>query len=329
MSAAVLVAVLVAAGEAQAPATVAIQAAAAEVLGAGSVVVRESATPSDSEVLRVEEQLQAAAVVALRWSDTVSAYVHVRIHVAREDRWIDREMAFLAADTMPERGRTIGFAIASMLLSQTEAATPPVEPKSVAPGPGPTATADSVAMVTPKYAPDEPREQVPPSRAVDLSVVGSRGLGGPASGVGGAARIEFLIARTFWLRAGAAIRTGSVPRLNGNDIVASAALGVAWRPYPTTRTSPFGGGIRLDAGILFHDLSHRAIDGTAAHQNRLMPGATLAVEGTWRLTGSLDAVFALGSEMAFGATEVLVAGHPVATIPMLRGLAELGARICF
>ncbi len=363
MSVAVVVAVLVAAGEAQSPTMISIQAATIEALGAGgSVVVREVGTVSDGEALRLEEQLRAAAVVEVFWSHTTKANARIRIHMASADRWIDRQMTFLPGDSVPERGRTIGFAIASMLLSQTDAlSSPGLLPPSPSPSPSPSSLppspsssslplspsappASSAPTVVPqprapKPAPspagdfastDAPTRQPPQAaHAIDVSALGSTGWGGPAGGLGVVARFEAAIGGDLWLRAGAGIRSGAVPGLNGRDTVTSGAVGIAWRPNPTTAASPIGVGIRLDVGILFHDLSHQALDGSSIHKGRLIPGAMLSAEAAWRVSGSVDAIVAFGSEIAFGVTDVLVAGHPVATIPAFRGLAELGARFRF
>jgi uncharacterized membrane protein len=47
------------------------------------------------------------------------------------------------------------------------------------------------------------------------------------------------------------------------------------------------------------------------------------------MSSSWGAVAALGSEIAFGVTDVWVASKPVAHIPVVRGLAVFGVRFGF
>jgi hypothetical protein len=340
MSATIVVGILVAVGEAHAPGTTALLAAAADALGPGaSFVVEDTVTPSDSDALTAEDRLHAAAVVELAWSNAAGPTAGIRIHVAHVDRWIERRITFLPGDTQAERGRTIGFAVASMLLSETEflsPAEPPVNtprektprrrdpPESpdaaVPPGPGAPTTIDTTAT--------EPI--APPSAqpwAIDLTAVGSVGLGGPASGIGGATHVEFSVLETIWLRAGGGVRTGGVPGQEGTDLVTWGTIGAAWRPLFPTGVGQLGTAVRLDGGTLFHYLSHRVADGQIEHKGRVVPGAVLMVEELWRFRPSLDVFFALGSEVAFGWTEVSVLGQLVTTIPPIRGMAELGVRL--
>src|SRR5438105_4145093 len=116
MTAGALLVILVAAGEARAPATAAMEAAAAEVVGEqGGVRVLELAALGDAEALRVERAQAARVVVSLAWRDARQVNAHLRLHAARTDRWVDRDLAFADADTLPERGRALGFAMATML----------------------------------------------------------------------------------------------------------------------------------------------------------------------------------------------------------------------
>src|SRR5436190_22444037 len=114
MSGAVVVAIVVAVGEARTPTTSALVTAAKEALGAAATFrVFEVSPPSDEAALTVEDDLEARAVVTIVWEDAPRLHAHTRMHVSRTDRWTDREIVFEAVDTPVERGRALGFAVAS------------------------------------------------------------------------------------------------------------------------------------------------------------------------------------------------------------------------
>src|SRR5437899_12022803 len=98
MPAAVVLAILVAAGEAQTPEVAAMVAAASEVVGTDGAV-RLIAAPqlSDAEALRLERALPVSATVQMAWRDAGRLDAHLRLHAARTDRWIERELTFLPA----------------------------------------------------------------------------------------------------------------------------------------------------------------------------------------------------------------------------------------
>src|SRR5208283_4723946 len=107
--------ILVAAGE-RADLTRAMVGATHEALGASAVVVvREvSGELSDAEAMATERSERADAVVELSWVDSRHQQAALRMHVAQEERWVERSIGFLRSDADSERGRTLGFAIASV-----------------------------------------------------------------------------------------------------------------------------------------------------------------------------------------------------------------------
>ena len=365
MSSAIVVVILVAAGEANAPATSTIAAAASETVGPNaSFVVREVAVPSDNDALTLEDDLHASAVVEIVWSGTARTRVMLRLHLARLDRWVQREVTFLPADNPRERSRTVGFALASMLSSESDfrntlakaardsvAESPPkAKPK---PEPASNRGPEPKMEPEPKGEPEAPTEREPERRsrprtppvtppepyAVDLTAVGSTGIGGPAGGLGGAARVEYFVQHTFWLAASLGVRSGSLPNSNGgDDLVVSAMAGGAWRPFFPTSASPFELELAMQAGVLLHDFSYNDTPVTPAkHNTKLIPGGQLMLEGGFRLDASWEVIVGVGAEMAFGITEVQVEdlssnSPPVSlpfTIPRFRGLGAAGLRLHF
>ena len=113
---AAVLAILVAAGDGQAPEIASMMAAAAEVAGTPDAIqLVSSAAPSDGEALQAERAASARASVQLIFSGSDRRRARLRLHASRTDRWIDREIVFSPGDSVGERGRTLGFAMASML----------------------------------------------------------------------------------------------------------------------------------------------------------------------------------------------------------------------
>ncbi|MGH7436302.1 MAG: hypothetical protein ACRENE_11575, partial [Polyangiaceae bacterium] len=110
--------ILVGAGEASDPTTAAMdRATRAALTDPTTVEVRESraSTPSDDEALAIGRLAHPMAIVELRWTEPTHRKAILRVHLTEESRWVARTIPFRASDAYAERGRTLGFAIASML----------------------------------------------------------------------------------------------------------------------------------------------------------------------------------------------------------------------
>jgi hypothetical protein len=315
MSPFAVLAILVASGQAQGPAVTAMMTAATEVVGAGDAVrLVETAAPSDAEALRVERSLSARAVVQLAWRDPSHLRARLRLHAARTDRWIDREIVFSVTDTLAERGRTLGFAIASML-PEGDPSLQFAEPPSLAeqaPAPPPAPLGRQVA---------------------GLSVLAGAGLGGPASGVGGGVMVESFLRDNLSVGLALSGRLGRIAEIGGSELTTSFAIGAALWPLAPTPTRRLGIALRGDALLLYHAISHVDPGGATQWKGQALPGAELRLEGTWRLGGAVELLLGAGTEVAFGTIDVtVVATAPAggaATIPALRAIAEGGVRLRF
>ncbi len=356
MSASIL-AIVVAVGEASNPATIALNASAQESLGPEtSILLVEAVEPTNTQSLRVERELGAGAVVVLVWREAAHLHAVLRLHVAKSNRWITREIGFSPQDTLEERGRTLGFTIGSVwpenltgARSHPEARSSVEKRPAVASEP-PTEDRPSTGRVSPDLKaprPGPPREvgpapapgagvaagaEMPPFRPVriGISAVGAMGIGGPANGLGGGAEGELFLTRALGVRVGASARIGSISELPGNDLVSSLTAGLEWWPLQISADRRMGIGLRADALALHHQVS-ATTGGQAESQGRFLPGADLLVVGALRLTSRVEFVAGLGSEMAFGTTEVRMGSthQTVATIPALREIAEAGIRLGF
>jgi hypothetical protein len=311
MTAAAVLAILVAAGDAEAPEIISMMAAATEAAGTPDAIrMVSSAAPSDDEALRQERAFSARASVQLAFVGADRRHAHLRLHATRTDRWIDREIAFAPGDSDNERGRALGFAIASML-----------------PEGDPTLRLEAGAAVTPA-----PPARAPGRHAAALAASAGSGVDGPAGGWGGALGFDWFVADSFSLGGRISARAGRIEAVDGRAVTTAAGAGGAWWPVAPTAQRRLGIALRADALMLYHWVSHQRMDGSVEWKGHALPGGELLLEATYRLAGALELLLGGGAEVAFGTIDVTVVAPPAsgsARIPALRGVAEAGIRLRF
>ena len=136
-------------------------------------------------------------------------------------------------------------------------------------------------------------------------------------------------APTFSLRVGAAARAGQVDAAGASSLILYGAIGLSWRVLPATTRRSLGVQVRVDFLGIRDQVSRPSTDGGAANASLLLPGADLALEASWLFARPMSVFASVGGEAAFGATPVFVHGERVATIPPVRGIGEVGARVHF
>jgi hypothetical protein len=352
--------ILVATGEAQDPATLALVSSVEDAAGAALTVrVEETRTATDAEALRLERGLHAAAVAVVTWHEPPHVSATVRVHIARNDTWTSRRISFTPQDATAERGRTLGLVVAALWSAGQPAAVAPARPHetpaTTAPGPSssppappapparapppatPVADTQTPATLTARASTSAPRppdaigDGRRPRFAVGAAGVGVLGVDGPASGVGVALEGVAFVTDGFALRLGASARTGPFPALPGSDTVATAGAGVEVWPLRVGRDALFSVGLRADALALIHRVRADADGGPAETHDRWLPGGDLRVQAALRLGRRVDWLLGVGAEAAAGATEIRKGASraTVATIPALRLLGETGLRLMF
>src|SRR4051794_38411248 len=130
MSAALVLLVLVARGE-EGPATAAMASAVREaVLIDAQIDLREVASvPKDEDAIALARDTHATAVVELVWHDAKHRRVTLHFHSENAPQWTDRQLSFAATDSDADRGRTMGFALVSMLPETLTRPPPPLPPE--------------------------------------------------------------------------------------------------------------------------------------------------------------------------------------------------------
>jgi hypothetical protein len=348
--------ILVAAGE-RAELTRAMANATQDALGpSGHVFVREVAgEPSDAQALATQSAENAGVVVELSWTDARHQQASLRLHFANDRRWVDRTIGFARSDADAERGRTLGFAIASIL---PQVPSPPAEeapptgsvPSGAAPaestrgasvvpagpaGSEPRAEQHALSSVSPE--PEHPRAITPAPAttrnvnfAIDVLAIGAMAAEkGDASGLGGAAAAQWFFVPHLALRLGGGVRDGDVRRAQGNLLTVFGCGGVVFHPWRAVRPGRLGASIRAEYLVVEQSLTHFGAGNTSSTVNsKPISGFGVTADATIRLAPDIQLVAGGGVEDVFAPIIVELSQHkPATTIPQLRVVAELGLRL--
>lgn len=325
----VTVVVLVAGSDTDDPTTRSMVQALRASLGSDATIVVRAASSSGDDAsdalgaVAAREHASLASVVT--WSDH-RRRVTVRFARPADRRSGERELVFDGTDASRERGRAVGFAIASMVGDD--------EPQSDAPPPAPPPrpTVVTVAPVAP--APAESAAPVaPPASAANTSLEACAVAASAFDGYGGGGGLTLAfrreIAGPFAFRAAAAARFGEVRPASASTRTGIGAVGVSFLPT-IDRQRRWAVGARVDALALFQEVVHLSADDEApVHASRIVPGADLALEGAYRFGPTAAFVVALGGEAAFGNTDVYVHRRLMANLAPFRAISEIGLRLSF
>lgn len=263
-----------------------------------------------------------------------------RLHcyVARENRWVDREISFgeshaSSRSEINERGRLLGFAVATMYASEVgDAAVRDPEPASAPavekPAPQSPAGKPRTLPAQPVESESEPVPAPAARRVAEFGGVFSTGLGGTASGLGASAGFRLALSGPVWARLFVTGRSGNIPEAQASTRTVLAGGGVAFSFLPGS--SPFELGTRLDLFASYFDVSHLSEDDPQPdRRSRWQAGGDWVAEGGWRFARSAGVFLGAGLEGILGKTEVYTHHQRVATVPPFRAIAELGFRTRF
>jgi hypothetical protein len=305
MKPAVIVLLLVARGDMQQPAMAALTRAAETVLGPESRIVfhEQPKALGDEEAISLADQMRASMVVTVVWSNDQSR-AHVHVHFAERPGWLERDVSFSPRDPPAERGRTLGFEIATMV--------PDLPPEAPPRAPPPA---------KPEERPLVPVASRASAWAVDLDGTGA--IGGDATGYGIAAGARWAFVPSAFVRAGGSVRFGHVLPANATSTTWVPSIGMGY--LPAVVANRLRAGARIDALALFTELARSS---PAESRGRWTPGVDLLAELEIAASPvAFDA--AVGAEYAWGSTDVRIGDTNATTLPRLRLVAELGLRLQF
>ncbi|HEX2672109.1 MAG TPA: hypothetical protein VHM25_14610, partial [Polyangiaceae bacterium] len=276
----------------------AFQQAAQRVLGS-EMQLRTLAVPSDPpDEEAVTKAQNADGVVELSFSPE-GQRAHLHCYLAREERWLDREINFgdgpgLAQNEINERGRLLGFAVATMYATDPNAATREQEPPPAQPLPSPTPAPTpkpSAPLLTRTERAAAPEHRA--RRVAEFAAVMSSGVEGTASGLGASAGFRLGLAGPLWARLFITGRSGNVPEAQASTRTALMGGGVALAFLPDSAS--FELGTRLDFFASYFDVSHLSEDDTVPdRRSRWQAGADLVLEGGWHVTRDAGAFLGAG-----------------------------------
>lgn len=317
MISALVFVVLVSAKDAETTETAALERSVQDALGAEADLQFRTSEPVDDIALAALTQ-DADAAAEVIWLDSTRRRAAIHCCLKKWQRMVVREVAFKDEDQLAERGRLLGYALAAML----------PEPDTVeSPSPAARESAAVAASPTPVAEARPPGKQA--LAAAELNALGSVGIGGPAQGLGVSAAGRWFFLAPLSLRVVAGIRRGNVPEAHADSQWAFGGVGIDFpfsQPGDGSHFS-FGGRFDLLAGAF--SMRRRSTTGAPEHQERFSGGADLLAEATyfpWPRTGLK---LSTGGELAFGDTDVYVAGAPITDIPPLRFVTELGVLALF
>jgi hypothetical protein len=292
------------------PAGSAMTSATRRALGRDAVVLVEqrSELPTLDEAQSLGEREHAAAVVEVDWHDADRTHATVRVHVVRRSGWALRDFTFLPADPLDERGRTIGFAMASLIDSGDGLAEGAASPER--------------SLSRGDHPPDERRSSWLMIDAAGVGTLGSEA--GTTSGgveVAGLALFHPRLAGVI----SAGTRFGDIAGAQSTFWSIQLGCGAAWRAMVFPTRCPFELDLRADVLATFLRAARQG-----ETQSAWQPGARLGVEAAWFPLGpSLGFIALAGGEAAFGSASVVVGSRMVATVSPWRGVGEHGLRSRF
>lgn len=318
MMSALVVVVVVLATDAQAPQTRSMTRALEGALEPGSVVVlRETASaPDDEDLAAVAGPLHADAVVSVAWSEGDGRRAHLRVQRSGRPGSTDRNIEFKPSDASVERGRAVGFAIATML--------PADEAPAAVPAPPPAPRLPSPVADQP---PSKPPAEGGRDRAwgLDLSLVNMGGIGGDAPGLGGDLGVRRWVATGIDIRVAASATSGRMSAAQASFTLVRPRVGVGFEVLHRGDVSVM---VRLEAGPWLHAVE-RSSAGQTSGGRRWVAGSSASGELAWSLVPALALILGVGADVAFGTTRVLVAEDERATIPAVRIVAAGGVSLRF
>ena len=295
------------------PAASALEASAQELLGQ-TAKIRLILTPVDpSDVDTLQRAGAADGVVELAWSDDHSSAL-LHCYVTHDARWVDRRITFSADDEEPERGRLLGFAIASMfprLVSLPEPAEKPVDSTP--------AQATSRSSPAPKPSAQAIRLEL------ELAASATTGVRGPADAAGGMVGMRLPLAHALSLHAAIGARVGEIPVAHASTRTAMGELGLAW--VTSAGDSPLQLGLRADFLASWLEVTRAlANDGEIESRARWTFGGAALVEGGHRFSRRLGVYVGAGTEVLLSETDIYAEGQFEAKLPTFRIVGELGLR---
>jgi hypothetical protein len=264
----------------------------------------------------------------LSWDSPRHEHARLRICRAPND-CLERWVTFEPSDPELERGRTLGFLVASVVLNQgpSARAEPRVAPESSAPR-APAAPVAAAPLAVPRA---EPARVLPQPRRFprgELTAAAVASGPGDATTLGANLGADYAASPRLRLGASGELRFGELSAAQASSEVAALLARASYvlvKPGANTWLGVSGG-----AGAYYVAVSHFSADDRVPKRHaRFLFGGTLAATGGVDFNASSTLYFELGAEILAGKTTIFVHEEPRATWPLAVPLARLGLRAAF
>lgn len=286
--------------------------------------------PQDQAAAIALAQSAHARTVAVISTDAGTQRAHIRLYDATSGRQVEREIEFAPSDPPDERGRAIGFTLASMLPDAApEIASAPPSPDAVAAQaaePAPAAPTPAPPPAAPAPAP----AAAPWTFAIDAAVRAVAAIDAEGSGFGGELGGQYRLGDHLALRAGAAVHVGHVEPLEARMTIVDLGPGLVWRSHDAGPGRRLALALRADAFARLQSVSRPAHHARPAESHsRFVPGLGLGLEASYAFTHEFAMFGGGGVQMLLDETELVLRGQQVASFGPVGLGFELGARALF
>jgi hypothetical protein len=303
----------VAASDGEGPTTEAFVRALGEALGPAARVSLNDyqQPPTDAALAQAAHARSATAAARLVWGDAGRTIASLHVYMVNGDEGHDRRLRFSPTDPPDERGRALGFVVASYVLAKI--------PR------GPDGRALGLDV----------RERVWALEAFGVDAIAFKGEG---SGVGGGLAGRWRAGPSWGLRLGGRVYLGSVSIAQSSTLSAELSAGVFGVLVSAGGSRGPELSVRLEGVAVYDSVTHFSTnppdDLAPDRKGRLVPGAASLLELEWPLAESVSIHVAAGVEQVFGVTRIrLIRGDPnakpIAEMGATRAVAELGFRARF
>jgi hypothetical protein len=306
-----LILVFVASADADGPVVAAMVHALERALGEARVTIQGTgqAAAGPAGLAEAARGADAAAAVSITLRDGTAPRAAVTVHVLASGDTHDQTLTFEPSDPPGERGRAIGFLIASYLLPAPARAEPVVAS-------APAARGASPAQAT-RWA---------------LEAFGAGGLvfGGAGTGLGGGLALRTHLTGRWGLRLSGRALAGSVDAARASSLNLALAAGGFRALLGQPGSARPSLALRGEALLLRESLTHFSPgDPTPVQRGRWLSGAAVTFELEWPFAPAAAVHLGLGLELELGRTDVFVGGVEVAHLGPVRGVGEAGFRARF
>jgi hypothetical protein len=281
--------------------------------------VRAEPAPEDAG-LRRPTASKASGIVRVSWDEAEHRRAHLLCYLPALDRSVERDIVFAPSDPELERGRTLGFLVASIFIDAGVVA-PPEQPKPEEPKRAGRTSASP-----------EPESKPAASESRSRSALGAAAqIAGPGTATGFGAWVGLersLGGSQLWLGGAAQARFGSVPEAQASSRFLALGLQATWLFWIPSPKAWLGA--RGSASLAQLAVAHLSEDaGEPERQSRILSASELVLHTGYHFSATSALAGDLGAEFLSGKTEIFVKQRLVATWPHLVPVLRLGVKSNF